>query len=140
MENREMSVIKAGYRVTVTSWENDADSYSTRTIGGLDENKVRFHVDLLKLIAGSNCNDSTVFGNMYEPSDKETEAFEKAVIEVLEKHAIPNEGFGALDIAIDTIYEYTGYSEFYTRVVDSIVVEYVPQEIIIEDVSTKFGV
>lgn len=135
-----MSVIKAGYRVTVTSWENDADSYSTRTIDGLDENKVRFHVDLLKLIAGSNCNDSTVFGNMYEPSDKETEAFEKAVIEVLEKHDAGYEGCEALDIAHDIIGDYTGYSEFYTRVVDSIVVEYVPQEIIIEDVSTKFGV
>jgi len=138
-----MSVIKAGYRLTVSSWENDADSYNTRTIDGLDDNKVRFHVDLLKLIAGSRHNGPT-FGNMYDPSDKELEAFEKAVIKVLEKHPASNEGFTAaaeaLDIANDIIGDYTGYSEFYTRVVESIVVEYVPQEITIEDVSTKFGV
>ena len=73
-----MSIIKAGYRITVTSWENDADYYNTNTVDGLDEQETKFHVDLLKLIAGSNCNDSTVFGNMYDPRDSKLEEFEKA--------------------------------------------------------------
>ena len=137
-----MSTIKAGYRITVTSWENDADNYNTETCDGLSEDTARFHIDLLKLIAGSNCNDNTVFGNMYEPGDEELEVFEEAATKVLEKHDQFDSKYDALDIATDIIGNYTGYSSdgFYTRVAESIVVEYVPQEIIIEDVSSKFGV
>ena len=136
-----MSTIKAGYRITVTSWENDADNYKTETVDGLDESTVKYHVDLLKLIEGSHCNDKTVFGNLYEPRDSEVEAFEKAATEVLQKHGKLEDRYEPLDIAVDIISEYTGYSDGYmTRVAESIVVEYVPQEIIIEDVSTKFGV
>jgi hypothetical protein len=136
-----MSVIKAGYRITVTSWENDADNYNTKTLGGLNEHEAGYHVDLLKLIAGSHCSDETVFGNMYEPEDSEVEAFEKAVTEVLEKHKKLEVEYDPLDIAIDMLYKYTGGSEDYlTRVVESIVVEFVPHEIIIEDVSKQFGV
>ena len=136
-----MSTIKSGYRITVTSWENDADNYRTETIDGLDEHEVRFHVDLLKLIMGSRCNDKTVFGNMYEPRDSEVDLFEEAVTKVLTKHDELDSKYHARDIAMDIIGDYTGYSEgFFTRVAESIVVEYVPQEIIIEDVSSKFGV
>jgi hypothetical protein len=136
-----MSIIKAGYRITVTSWENDADNYNTKTVDGLDEQETKFHIDLLKLIAGSHCNDKAVFGNLYEPDDSEVEAFEKAATEVLTKHGKLEEDYEPLDIAIDIIGTYTGWGEGYlTRVAESIVVEYVPQEIIIEDVSTKFGV
>lgn len=136
-----MSTIKPGYRITVTSWENDADNYNTKTLDGLTEHEAGYHVDLLKLIAGSHCNDKTVFGNMYEPRDSEVEAFEKAVTEVLEKHKKLEAGYDPLDIAIDMLYVYTGGSEGYlTRVVESIVVEFVPHEIIIEDVSKQFGV
>lgn len=136
-----MSTIKAGHRITVTSWENDADNYNTKTVDGLDDQETKFHVDLLKLVAGSNCNDKTVFGNMYEPRDSEIEEFEKAVNVVFDKHNKHSDKHHAIDIAMDIIGDYTGYGEgFYTRVAESIVVEYVPQEIIIEDVSTKFGV
>jgi len=148
-----MSIIKAGYRITVTSWENDADNYNTKTVDGLDENEVNFHIDILKLIAGSNCNDKTVFGNMYDPSESELKAFEKAVIRVFEKHSKPLDFFRIrqylpesehepLDIAMDIIGDYTGDGggDFYTRVAESIVVEFVPHAIIIENVSPKFGV
>jgi hypothetical protein len=137
-----MSIIKAGYRITVTSWENDADNYNTKTVEGLNEDEVNFHIDLLKLIVGSNSNDKTVFGNMYDPRDSELEAFREAVIRVFLKHSRPDSIYEPLNIAMDIIGEYTGYGGdgFYTRVAESIVVEFVPQEIIIEDVSTKFGV
>lgn len=135
-----MSAIKAGYRITVTSWENDADNYNTKSCDGLSEDQARFHVDLLKLIDGSHCNNNTVFGNMYEPDDEQLEAFEAAAAKVLEKHNQLDSKYDTLDIAMGIIGDYTGYGEgFYTRVAESIVVEYVPQEIIIEDVSSKFG-
>jgi hypothetical protein len=136
-----MSTIKAGYRITVTSWENDADNYNTHTIDGLDEPTTKYHVELLRLIKGSHCNDKTVFGNLYEPRDSEVEAFEKAAIEVLAKHGKLEDDYEPLDIAVDILYDYTGCSEGYlTRVAEYISVEYVPQEIVIEDVSNKFGV
>lgn len=137
-----MSVIKPGYRITCTSWENDADNYNTKTVDGLSEDTVRFHVDLLKLIAGSNCNDKTVFGNMYEPRNEAIKAFEAAVLEVLRKHDKLDLEYDTLDTAMSIIGDYTGYGDdgFFTRVVESLEVEYIPQEIIIEDVSNKFGV
>lgn len=137
-----MSVIKSGYRITVTSWENDADNYSTHIRDGLDEHEARFHVDLLKLLEDS-CNNSDKFGNMYDPEDSEMEAFDEACLEVFKKWDEAEEikeKYDACNHALDIISEYTGYSDFYTRVVESIVVEYVPQEIVIEDVSSKFGV
>ena len=136
-----MSTIKAGYRITVTSWENDADNYNTQTVDGLSESDAYYHIDLLKLIAGSHCNDNTVFGNLYEPRDSEVEAFEKAATKVLVKHNKLEDDYEPLNIAVDIISDYTGNSEGYlTRVAEYISVEFVPQEIIIEDVSTKFGV
>lgn len=137
-----MSTIKAGYRITVTSWENDADHYNTEIVDGLTEDTVRFHVDLLKLISKSNCNHKQYFGNMYEPGERELAAFEMAVSKVLVKHDRLDDKHEVLDIAMDVIGNYTGYGDegFYTRVAESIAVEYVPQEIIIEDVSKKFGV
>ena len=136
-----MSTIKAGFRITVTSWENDADNYNTTITNGLDESTVQYHVDFLKLIKGSHCNNKNVFGNLYEPRDSEVAAFEKAVTKVVEKHGKLEVECEPLDIAMDILYDYTGASEGYmTRVVESIMVEYVPQEIIIEDVSKKFGV
>lgn len=138
-----MSIIKAGYRITVTSWENDADNYSTITRDGLTKAEVRFHVDLLKLVSGSNCNDKMVFGNIWDPSELELYAFDKACKEVFVKHdkeLETNGEYEALNYAMDIIGEYIGYSDFYTRVAERIVIEYVAQEIVIEDVSTNFGV
>ena len=136
-----MSVIEAGYRITVTSWENDADNYNTKTLDGLTEHEAGYHIDLLKLIKGSYCNKKNVFGNLYEPEDSEVAAFEKAVTKVLEKHGKLEAEYDPLDIATDILYDYTGGSEGYlTRVAESIVVEFVPHEIIFEDVSKQFGV
>jgi len=46
-----------------------------------------------------------------------------------------------LDIAMDILSDYTGYGEGYmTRVAEKITVEYVPEEIFIEDVTKQFGV
>lgn len=129
-----MSTIRAGYRITVTSWENDADSYNTSTVDGLTKEEAAFHVDLLKLISSRS-----EFSNMYDPTESEIKKFEAAVAKVMKAHNQPEEEYPA-DFATDIICEYTGYSEFYTRVAETINVEYVPQEIVIDDVSAEFGI
>lgn len=135
-----MAKIKPGYRITVASWENDADNYRTVTVDGYTEEKTKFLVDLLKLVAGSRCNDRSVFGNMYEPNKTEREAFEKAIDEVFQKHGEPGHPeYGTADWGREYITDFTGYSEFYTRVVETIIVEYVPEPIAIKDVSKEFG-
>lgn len=136
-----MSVIKKGYRITVVSWENDADNYSTVTRDGLAEEKTRKHVDMLKMLKGSYCNDHTVFGNLYEPRDSEVAEFEAAIRPIMDKHGVEYDNEYPTDTFCDIVADYTGYSEGYmTRVVESILVEYVPEDIIIEDVTKNFGV
>ena len=136
-----MSVIKAGYRVTVTSWENDADYYRTESSLGLTKEEAQRDVEFLKLIKGSHCNNNKVFGNLYEPRDSEVEAFSAAVKPLMDKYEVEYDPEYPLDVFIDIVSEYTGYSEGYTtRNVESIIVEYIPEDIHIEDVSKEFGV
>ena len=43
-------LIPAGYRVEVTSWENDGDNYNTKSISGIkSESAVKFIVEICKL-------------------------------------------------------------------------------------------
>lgn len=144
-----MTVIKAGYRITVTSWENDGGNYKTITKDGFDEGETKLIVDLMKLLDSENRNPEC-FGNMYDPSDAELEKFEEALQKLFNKHNIDYmddtdheyaDESPATDYAMEVyIDKFTGCGEFFTRVVESIKVEYIPQDIHIEDVSDKFGV
>lgn len=137
-----MSVIKAGYRITVVSWENDADNYRTITRDGLLKEEAQRDVEFLKLIAGSynrHDTDNKVFGNLYEPRPPALEAFTDAVRQLMAKYGIEVNEEWPLDYFLEEVCEYTGWSEGYTtRVVDQITVEYVPTEIVIEDVTKEF--
>lgn len=136
-----MSTIKAGYRITVTSWENDADNYRTISKDGLTEAETQSYVDMLKLLKGSYCNNKNVFGNLYEPRDSEIEQFKAAICPIMDKHGIEYEQEYPTDVFCDIVGDFTGYAEGYlTRVVEKIVVERVPEEIKIEEVSNQFGV
>lgn len=132
--------IKAGYRLTVVSWENDGDNYKTISVDGLTEEFVRFAIDILKLLE-SRSRTNGKFGNMYEPSTNEIEKFRKAVEVVLDNHPkMRDEEDWNFDNIQDLICEYTDPSEYYyTRVVEGMSVEYIPEEITLEDVSHKFG-
>ena len=137
-----MSTIKSGYRITVVSWENDADNYRTITRDGLLKEEAQRDVEFLKLIAGSynrHDTDNKVFGNLYEPRPPAIEAFTDAVRQLMAKYDIEVNEEWPLDYFLEEVCEYTGWSEGYTtRVVDQITVEYVPTEIVIEDVTKEF--
>lgn len=141
-----MSTIKAGYRLTVTSWENDADNYRTITKDGLEESEVRFIIILLSLIKSSHHDGGC--GNLFEPDKKDLEKLTEAILDLgVVVVAKLTEGFLSKEQDElpyqyhEIVNEYTGWSaNYFTRVVESIKVEYVPQEIIITNVSAQFGV
>lgn len=128
-----MSTIKAGYRMTVVSWENDGDNYNTITKDGLTENEVQMYVDFLSLLKGNS-----EFSNMYEPDDEEIEGFNQAVLPLLKKHDVVYFDGYPCDMACEIVGELTGYTEFFTRVVEEIKIEYIPVEVCFEDVTNKF--
>ena len=139
-----MATIKAGYRITVDSYENDGDSSNTNSIDGLSELEAKFHVELLSLYTSEGG-----FGNVYDFDDSEfptEDDYNKARLAIVSKPEyqqfisdwyIKNPEYFA-DAGSDIISDYTGDSEWATRQVESILVEYVPEEITLEDVTSQF--
>jgi hypothetical protein len=135
------TIIPAGYRVTVTTWENDGDNYNTKTVEGLTESETEFVVKLCKLHYSKNAYKTAKgFGNMYEPSEKEIETYFAALQKLRDEHTT-----GSPEDCDDPegMQEY-GYKlgltcgEFYTRVCENIKVEFIPEQIEIDDVTAKF--
>ena len=140
-----MSTIKAGYRITVVSWENDADNYNTLSVDGLqDEKEVQILVKLISLLKKAHHDGG--HGNLYEPDEHQLENLADAIIALGEDVvSYVCEGFldkekGELGYQFSEIIgDYTGYSECYhTRMVESIVVEYIPEDVTFEDVTAQF--
>jgi hypothetical protein len=135
-------IIKAGYRLSVTSWENDADNYQTHSIDGLSEEKVKNLIKLVSLFESSS-NSKNKFGNLYEPSEEKIEKMDAELIKFNDvlgyKHA-KNDEDHINYIKEKWLSELGIYSsgEFYTRVFGDYTVEYTPTEIVIEDVTEKF--
>lgn len=141
-----MAVIKAGYRLTVTSCENDADNYATKVIDGLTIERARVCVAYCKLFT----NDRSV-SNMYEPDEDEIATIDERVVSVacdagFIAHVFAAIGEDATDAEIryyvfDAIISEMGlcYSgDFYTRRCVSWRVEYVEHDINIPDVTDTF--
>jgi hypothetical protein len=151
----KFTTIKAGYRLTVTTWENDGDNYNTEIKEGLEKAEVYFLTDILKLFDRSSWNGPSDFGNMYEPSDDEIYRLAVAIRSVAVKHEewvkanaewlldeIPEDEDGRpeyMDGAYDFLYDLgIGSGEFYTRVCESFKVEYTPNDIQLQDVTAEF--
>jgi hypothetical protein len=151
------TIIPAGYRVTIESWENDADNYKTKVVEGLNESSVKFIIDFVKLFySKNNYHGPKGFGNIYDPSDKELKELAEAYNLVINKHINKDtennvrqyfwdddaDGFyedhhdGVFDLAYDL--GLSGGCDFFTRVLDSFKVEHVPVEIILQDVTEEF--
>lgn len=150
--------IPPGYRITIVSWENDGDNYNTKVLEGLTKEKVAFIADVCKHMESSGCYDegSDQWGNMYDPTDDEMIAWARFFLRLAKKHGFdcdPEEEFqdhyAASEAAESAIYECCGF-EFYdlgfsggeedrfTRVCDEYKIEFIPQEIILQDVTKEF--
>ena len=130
------NLIRAGYRVSVTSYDGDGDNLNTEVIDGLSEEEAQFVVKLSKL------HKSGKYGNMIAPTIKEEAKYEKAVTKMFK---------GARDISSD--WEITDFNsmqeaiftlglcsvgDYYTRVCDSITVEYFSEDVYIDNVTDQF--
>jgi hypothetical protein len=138
------TIIPAGYRLTVTSWENDADNYNTVVLEGLTLEQVTFNVELCKLFENST-DWENLLCNLYEPDDEDVARVHAALIPLMKKfhpeEVARCEGDDEMlgDIAMDYLGDLSlTYGEWFTRVCESWKVEYIPNEIILEDVTEKF--
>lgn len=142
------TIIPAGYRVTVVTWENDADNYRTKVLEGLSESKARYLAEMADMFTRKNCHRGLNIANLFEPSERDMDRVFEAFRVFAEKH--PNEFFYDDDFDIEND-EHLGDvigdhlhkiglcgGEFYTRVTDSIKVEYIATAIELQDVTKDF--
>lgn len=133
------TIIKAGYRITVGTWENDGDNDRTKVMEGVSKEHIPFIAAVCNLFESGSRN-ANCFGNMYEPSEQEVNALQEALRGVIEQHASRPDHCDSPEAVLDTLGWGLGLTggEFYTRVFESIKVEYIPQDIMIQDVTHEF--
>lgn len=150
----KQTIIPAGYRLSVTSWENDGDAYHIEIIEGLTKERVDYALELCNLFQSRSYN-TDCFGNMYQPNMKERLAAEDAIRAVLEKHRAVLTTYELEQLAIESdlinqyggpefnqiVGEFLSSSEDYLyRAYHDAKVEFVPSAIIMEDVTGEFDV
>ena len=144
--------IKAGFRLEVETWENDADNYRTEVLDGLTEAEVKFYVEVAKAHYSKNDPSKKGFGNMYEPDKEEEKEYTDAMRAIFRKHIsvlnkiwddfepswIDEESF--LDMVNNVNYKLglNGSEYYFTRVTDSIKVSHTPLVIYLEDRTAEF--
>lgn len=141
--------IEAGYRITVESWENDADNYNTKSVQGYSLEEALFAVELFQAFSSCNSEDNGI-GNL-RGDDKDYVKYKNTISEIVSRHPIASVSEKFKDYfqpADEDGYVY--YSEYLydlglggteyslTRVCESVMVEYIPQDILIEDVTDQF--
>jgi len=147
-------VQESGYRISVTSWENDADNYNFKSITVEDKEAASVVVALCKLMYPRYDTPDQTFGNMYEPSDSDLEDFEQAVssipgiknflhkvfpsIEQDIQH--PEYGGDYMDCVMDVLSDLglTGSEYYYTRVCEKVEVHYFDEPVYADDVTAEF--
>lgn len=138
-------IIKKGYTIEVTSWENDGDNYRTKshTVETIEEAKKIYKICTKLFISGSN--NKTSIGNSIdnEYSDriitfinKYPELFTDLNIDSLNKDA-EEENYDIIeDYFRDLAYTLMGSSEYYNyRVCDQCDVLYSPNDIYLEKIN-----
>lgn len=135
--------IKAGYRITSVSWENDADNYRTVVKEGVKEDEAKLIGELGKLMKTRKSG----LENCYEPNDKDLKKGHEFYLPTFEKYAqlfskhdiglFREDAYGIMEYIVDNI---TGYSNegYALRVLESMKIEYFPEDVVIEDVTKKF--
>jgi hypothetical protein len=145
--------IPAGYRLSVTSWENDADNYHTEVKEGLTKEQTTALVGFIKLFKSED-DVAIGFGNLL--ADHDDQEYEVAMTEI-RKYLKPNLksltevlNFRLDNFSVDDdeaynnlIYELHGElfgsSEYFLfRVLDSYDVQYVPLTVELPDVTHEF--
>ncbi len=128
-------IIKKGYTITVTSWENDGDHYATKskTVDTIDKAKAIY--ELCTTVFCSSTNGEKGIGNMM---DDEYEKGGKIVLKFMKANPILYDPTGTLnetdeqiiDAGMSINNELMGGSEYYySRICESCVVTYSPDDV-----------
>lgn len=117
-------VVKKGYTIEVTSWENDGDNYRTEFLTVQDEDEARKIVKLCKELFVSCNNGKGGVGNSMDGEAREV------VLDYIENNPELNL---TEDIIRNYSYELMGGSEYYDyRVCERVGVTYSPNDIEVE--------
>lgn len=138
--------IPAGYQLHVTTWENDADNYSTQIINGLTEEDVHFLLSLARNFKSRN-DTKPGLGN----DEVDTDVLTSLIRDALEANPDISsavradwiEGIASGDIAYELFIDRLlgspgeGYGGYFCRVFDDYEVFYFKTEV--KNVSDKFS-
>jgi hypothetical protein len=134
-------IAKAGWTITVTSWENDGDYGSTESHTVTEKRHAEFFVKLANSLGGDS-----EYGNMYEPYEEQKDGLNQAIMELVTSCGVEDllPGREAWhDSDSEQLYgllDFIGLSgtDFYTRYMQSVTVTYSPGDIFVEDVTEDF--
>jgi len=143
----KQTVIPAGYRLTVHSWENDSDHHEDKVLEGLLQHTLLYYVDLCRACRSTYFGGK--FGNLYEPSKGELAQLREDVLEIARRHPLVWGDEDPAKMADTSLYHHvmsdldhlglTGEPDgFLTRHCEKIKVEHVPIDITINDVSDHY--
>lgn len=144
-----MATIRAGYRFTVETCENDGDYYSTSVLDGLTYAEAKFLADFLGPFKKNRWAGNQYVGNVYDPNEYELEQIFKIFQEVVDRHpAVAQMWEGRVKDKFDAeaaweLYGWklglTGHDENqYTRDLQRVLIEFVPKDIEFDDVTKAF--
>lgn len=129
--------IPHGYMIVCRSSENDNDYSQTNVLGGLTKEVAQFKYDLLCLLRSEEVGE-----NLYEPTIKELERLQSAVIEVMGHHGLfdKDDLYYWEDVLHDETTKLVGTSEtYYTRLVDDVQIYYIPFDVEFPNVTDQFA-
>ena len=121
------TVIPKGYRLTIDSWENDGDLSKTVIIDGLSENEINYYVEICKALKGK-------LGNLYDPSEEELDELDTFAVSLGLKYG----EMDSCDLNEQLYVMGLSSEEFHTRMCDGFKVEYLPEKVVLQDVTDKF--
>lgn len=136
-------IISKGYTITVTSWENDADNYNTKSITVDTKEEAKMYYDMMQLFQSKNNQSKEVvkLGNVYEYGDFSSKQLDVIYKFVEENPALlKDEDIGSanddqiVDWFMDIAYNLLGGGEFYSRVMESCTVTYSPEDVFLEEI------
>lgn len=148
------SIIPKGYRVIISTWENDADNYKNAIVEGLNKEQLIFLHKLCNLFTSHNSGDKKGIGNIYSDMSYRRDDRIKNAINVLESFlqiyfpdfslANKDEDEEDFDLIEAKIEEKIGttlqelellFSEdFVTRVFDKMTIQFIKEDIQFETV------
>jgi len=134
----EVLVVKKGYTISVTSWENDGDNYRTRTITVDDKDYALAILQMCKDIFVSCNNGDGGIGNA-NGGEEESEARD-IIIKYGSDKPLINKGETDIDnihdIIMDINYVLMGSSEYYySRVFETGFIYYSPCDVKVEKIA-----